>query len=66
MGRLFVADEQPAVQKAVLSARLGIECGAPRLPTLPLKPETKEAVLKAAAELGLGPVKVDGMNSARL
>jgi hypothetical protein len=31
-----------------------------------LKPETKEAVLKAAAELGLGPVKVDGMNSARL
>ncbi len=26
----------------------------------------KEAVLKAAAELGLGPVKVDGMNSARL
>ena len=27
---------------------------------------TKEAVLKAAAELGLGPVKVDGINSARL
>ena len=35
--------EQPAVQKAVLSARLGIECGAPRLPVLPLKPEIKES-----------------------
>ena len=35
--------EQPAVQKAVLSARLGINCGAPRLPVLPLKPEIKES-----------------------
>jgi dihydrodipicolinate synthase/N-acetylneuraminate lyase len=33
--------EQPAVQKAVLTARLGINCGEPRLPTLPLKPEVK-------------------------
>lgn len=58
--------EQPAVQKAVLTARLGIDCGAPRLPTLPLKPETLASVLKGATELGLGPVKVEGMSSARL
>jgi dihydrodipicolinate synthase/N-acetylneuraminate lyase len=35
--------EQPAVQKAVLTARLGIDMGAPRLPTLPLKPEVEES-----------------------
>jgi len=46
--------EQPAVQKAVLTARLGIDMGAPRLPTLPLKPEVEDSgKAKHCASIGV-------------
>jgi dihydrodipicolinate synthase/N-acetylneuraminate lyase len=47
-----------AVCKAVLSERLGIDCGVPRAPGLPLSKEQHAQVLKRAAELGLGRVNV--------
>jgi N-acetylneuraminate lyase len=42
-----------ATTKVLLSARLGIDCGNPRLPGLPLTAEQRQQVLKRAAELGL-------------
>lgn len=42
-----------ATIKAVISERLGLDCGDPRPPTLPLTPENRAIVLKRVAELGL-------------
>ncbi|MDO8479677.1 MAG: dihydrodipicolinate synthase family protein [Candidatus Rokubacteria bacterium] len=42
-----------ATTKVVLSARLGIDCGNPRPPGLPLTAEQCQQVLTRAAELGL-------------
>ena len=39
--------------KAVLSARLGVDCGVPRLPTLPLSTEQNKALLCRVDSLGL-------------
>ena len=47
-----------ATTKAVLSERLGIDCGDPRPPGLPLTKEQRAQVLKRAAELGLDKVTV--------
>lgn len=44
--------------KAILSERLGIDCGDPRPPGLPLTSEQRTAVLKRAEELGLTRVAV--------
>jgi dihydrodipicolinate synthase/N-acetylneuraminate lyase len=40
--------------KAVLSERLGIDCGAPRLPGQPATVEQRALIQKTLAELGLG------------
>ena len=42
--------------KAVLSERLGIDCGAPRRPTLPLSSEQNKDLLRRVASLGLDKV----------
>ena len=47
-----------ATTKAVLSARLGIDCGNPRPPGLPLTAAQRQQVLQRAAELGLTRVTV--------
>jgi dihydrodipicolinate synthase/N-acetylneuraminate lyase len=47
-----------ATLKALLSERLGIDCGAPRLPTPPLTSEQRSIVLKRAEEIGLTRVAV--------
>lgn len=47
-----------ATTKVVLSARLGIDCGNPRPPGLPLTAEQCQQVLTRAAELGLARVTV--------
>jgi N-acetylneuraminate lyase len=47
-----------ATLKALLSERLGIDCGAPRLPTPPLTSEQQSIVLKRAEEIGLTRVAV--------
>lgn len=44
--------------KAVLSERLGIDCGDPRPPGLPLTAESRVQVLERAGELGLTRVQV--------
>ena len=44
--------------KVILSERLGIDCGEPRPPSLPLSPEQRAYALKRAAELGLTRVAV--------
>ena len=44
---------QPAVQKVVLSHTLGIECGQPRLPNLPLTGKKRADMLAEAKEMGL-------------
>ena len=46
------------VLKAMISERLGIDCGEARLPTLPLTPELREEVVSRAAALGIGRVAV--------
>ena len=43
--------------KAVLSARLGVDCGAPRLPNLPLSAEQNKELLSRVDSLGLNMVK---------
>ena len=43
-----------ASAKVILSERLGIDCGEPRLPTLPLSAEQRSMVLNRAEELGIG------------
>ena len=47
-----------ATLKTLLSERLGIDCGAPRLPTPPLTNEQRSAVLKRAEEIGLTRIAV--------
>ncbi len=47
-----------ATAKAVLSERLGIDCGDPRLPGLPLTPQQRAEILRRASELGLTRVAV--------
>jgi dihydrodipicolinate synthase/N-acetylneuraminate lyase len=47
-----------ATTKVVLSERLGIDCGDPRPPGLPLTKAQRQHVLKRAAELGLSRVMV--------
>ena len=47
-----------ATTKVVLSERLGIDCGDPRPPGLPLTPTQRQQVLTRAAELGLTRVTV--------
>ena len=44
--------------KAVLSDRLGIDCGDPRPPGLPLTKTQRQELLHRAAELGLSRVVV--------
>eukprot|EP01043_Picozoa_sp_COSAG02_P015873 COSAG02_NODE_686_length_18484_cov_29.523851_9_plen_194_part_00 len=44
---------QPAVQKLVLSEKLGIHCGEPRLPIEPLTAEAKKEVLAGAKDFGM-------------
>ena len=44
--------------KAVLSERLGIDCGDPRPPSLPLTDAERDVVLNRIAELGLAKVTV--------
>lgn len=45
-----------AVIKAVLSERLGIDCGDPRPPGLPLTPEERMQLRQKMAELNLAPI----------
>jgi dihydrodipicolinate synthase/N-acetylneuraminate lyase len=42
-----------ATAKAVISERLGIDCGEPRAPGQPLTPEQRAALMKRVQELGL-------------
>ena len=42
-----------ATAKAVISERLGIDCGDPRAPGQPLTPEQRAALMKRVEELGL-------------
>lgn len=49
-----------AIAKAILSARLGIDCGVPRPPMQALTGEEQAALLRKAAEIGLGEVRVGG------
>ena len=42
-----------ATAKAVISERLGIDCGDPRAPGQPLSPEQRAALMKRVEELGL-------------
>ena len=46
----------PRVEKAVLSWRLGIDCGDPRPPRRPFADEQRSTVLDAVARLGIEPV----------
>lgn len=47
-----------AIAKAVIGARLGIDCGDPRLPGQALTKEERAAILRRAAEIGLGTVQM--------
>ena len=47
-----------AVIKALLSHRLGIDVGDPRLPTKPLTPEQRDHVIATAEAMGIGRVAV--------
>ena len=47
-----------ATAKVLLSERLGIDCGDPRPPGLPLTPQQRTALLERAADLGLTRVAV--------
>ena len=47
-----------AVIKALLSYRLGIDVGDPRLPTKPLTPELRDVVIARAEAIGVGRVAV--------
>ena len=44
---------QPATQKLVLSEKLGIDCGEPRLPIAPLSDAAKNEVLSGAKTFGM-------------
>ncbi len=43
----------PSTPKAVLGERLGIDCGGPRLPLLPMTTEQRAECIRRAAEFGL-------------
>ena len=43
----------PSTPKAVLGERLGVYCGDPRLPLLPMTPDQRAECLRRAAEMGL-------------
>ena len=47
-----------AILKVVLSHRLGVDCGSPRPPGLPLSEEQRRQVIDQADQLGLGPVEI--------
>ena len=47
-----------ATAKAILSERLGIDCGEPRLPTPPLTSEQRATVVRRVEELGIGRLAV--------
>ena len=48
----------PANIKALLSERLGIDCGNPRLPLLPFTPEQRAQIREDAARIGLTKIAV--------
>ena len=50
---LFHRPAMIATLKLVVGARLGIDCGDPRLPLLPMSEEEKGEVLRRAGELGI-------------
>jgi dihydrodipicolinate synthase/N-acetylneuraminate lyase len=50
-GRFF------AVMKTVMSHRIGLDCGAPRLPAAPLTTEQRQQVLEIAGRLELNPAR---------
>ena len=52
---LFEGSRYIAICKLVLSHRLGIECGDPRLPAMPLTDEQRSVVLDTVAQLRLEP-----------
>ncbi|MFH1567601.1 MAG: dihydrodipicolinate synthase family protein [Gemmatimonadota bacterium] len=54
---MFSGSRYHAALKALLSHRLGLECGAPRRPALPLSPEQRSQLAARADELGLGPLR---------
>ena len=47
-----------ATVKAAISERLGIDCGAPRLPGQPISPEGRAEVVRTLAALGISSVPV--------
>ena len=53
---LFAGTRYVAICKLVLSHRLGIECGDPRLPALPLTDDQRSVVIDAIQHLDLEPV----------
>ena len=55
---LFEEFDYSSCIKALLSHRLGIDCGDPRPPAAPLTDEQKANLGKRAKELGLEPVSV--------
>ena len=48
-----------AIAKAVLSERLGIDCGSPRPPMEALSADERRELLAAVAKLELNPVKIN-------
>ena len=58
LGSLVNEFGNPASIKVLLSERLGIDCGEPRLPTPPLTPERRAEVLRRAEAMGIGRVAV--------
>jgi dihydrodipicolinate synthase/N-acetylneuraminate lyase len=58
LARLVIQYGLHATAKAALSERLGIDCGDPRPPGLPLTAEQHAQVMKSMAEMGLASVAV--------
>ena len=55
---LSKAGTYPGTIKALVSERLGVECGNPRLPIPPLTPEERVHIREGAAQLGIDKVAV--------
>ena len=55
---LMIPGKYHAITKVVIGERLGLDCGDPRPPALPLTPEQRARVKERVAELGLSKVKV--------
>lgn len=51
--RQFDGGQFFGIMKAVLSHRIGVDCGDPRLPAGPLSPEQKVQIVQLAEDLGL-------------